>query len=478
MSRRAAIPAAVILLALVAAAARSRAAPDIPLTLGSEAFRFPFVLTDVAFSPDGARVAVIGEYGSAIVDPASGRQVFLDTRVGGHRVAWSPSGRSLAITGPNRGTMVLDAASGEPVAGFTRPGRARKLPGRAAPLYTAPMTKKWTAEEVLALGRSFQPACILSAAADLDLFGAIDKGAATPDEIARRVRGKKRGVTILLDALAALSLLDKRGDRYAVPPSLRRLLVADHPESLLAMTQHQANCLRRWAQLARTIRDGKPAEVAPSVRGEDGDRASFIEAMDNISRAAAPALVAELMPIRFTRLLDIGGGSGTWTIAWLRANGEARAILFDLPSVVPLARQRLERAGLLDRVDLVAGDFYEDPLPGGADLALLSAIVHQNSRRENRALFRKAFAALVVGGRLLIRDVVMDGTRTKPPAGALFAVNMLSATEGGGTFTLDELREDLAAAGFANVKQLRRDEWMHSVVSAVRPKSGRRPARR
>ncbi|MCU0726089.1 MAG: methyltransferase domain-containing protein [Planctomycetes bacterium] len=333
------------------------------------------------------------------------------------------------------------------------------------------MTRQWTAEEILALGRSFQPACVLAAAADLDLYGAIGEGEATAGEIARRVRGKTRGVTILLDALAALSLLDKRGDRYAVPPSLRKLLVADHPESLLAMTQHQANCLRRWAQLARTIRDGKPVEVAPSVRGADGDRASFIEAMDNISRAAAPPLVAELMPIRFTRLLDIGGGSGTWTIAWLRANEEARATLFDLPPVIPLARDRLERAGLLDRVDLVAGDFYEDPLPGGADLALLSAIVHQNSRRENRALFRKTFAALVPGGRLLVRDVVMDATRTKPPAGALFAVNMLSATEAGGTFTLGELRDDLAAAGFANVKQLRKDEWMHSVVTATHPRA-------
>ena len=87
-----------------------------------------------------------------------------------------------------------------------------------------------------------------------------------------------------------------------------------------------------------------------------------------------------LSPLRFQRLLDIGGASGTWTIAFLRAVPEATAVLFDLPQVMPLARERLTRAGLADRVSLVAGDFYTDDLPGGADFAWLSAIAHQNSR--------------------------------------------------------------------------------------------------
>ena len=330
------------------------------------------------------------------------------------------------------------------------------------------MTREWTAEEILALGRSFQPVCVVAAAADLDLFAAIGDGAIGAEEAAGRVGGSLRGTTILLDALAALGFLARQDGRYSVPASLRKLL-RPGPGSILAMTQHQANCLRRWAQLARTIRDDRPAEVAPSVRGEAGDQQSFIEAMDNISRDAAPALVAELIPIPFTHVLDVGGGSGTWTIAWLRADGSARATLFDLPEVIPLARERLARAGLLDRVDLVPGDFETDDLPRGADLAWVSAIVHQNSREQNRALFGRVFDALRPGGRLLIRDIVMDEARTGPVAGALFAVNMLSATEGGGTFTFAELAADLAAAGFAGARQIRHDDWMHSVIAAAKP---------
>jgi predicted O-methyltransferase YrrM len=165
-------------------------------------------------------------------------------------------------------------------------------------------------------------------------------------------------------------------------------------------------------------------------------------------------------------MLDIGGASGTWTIAFLRAVPEATAVLFDLPQVIPLARQRLARAGLADRVSLVAGNFDTDELPGGADFAWLSAIAHQNSRVQNRALYRKIWSALVAGGTLAIRDVVMDASKTQPLAGALFAVNMLVGTDGGGTFTFDEFKEDLTTAGFNEVQLVYQGDGMDSLVRA------------
>jgi hypothetical protein len=329
------------------------------------------------------------------------------------------------------------------------------------------MSKTWTDEEVLTLARSYQPVCALGAAAHLGVFDAIGADAIDAEETAARIRGDVRGTAVLLDALVALELLDKRDSgRYAVPPSLRPLLTTDSPDSLLAMTRLQMNCLRRWAGLAHAVRDGGPYERPPSVLGEDGDLAAFIEAMDNVNRSSGPGVVASLQPLPFRHLLDVGGGSGTWTLAWLAAQPEARATLFDLPEVIPMARRRLERAGALDRVDLVAGDFYVDALPEGADLVWLSAIAHQNSRAQNRDLFAKIRAAVRPGARLLVRDMVMDATRTRPQSGALFAVNMLVATRGGGTFTFDEFAEDLGACGFADVALLHPEDGMDAVVGA------------
>ncbi len=328
------------------------------------------------------------------------------------------------------------------------------------------MAKALTAEGLLEKVRGFQAACIIVAAAELDLFTAFGGGPASAATLASRMAADPRATAVLLDSLAALGLLREKGDLYEVPSDVAQLLAGDSPVSVLPAVRHQGNCLRRWAQLARVVKTGRPAGREPSIRGAAGDCESFIGAMHNFNESIAPQVIQQLSPLRFQRLLDIGGASGTWTIAFLLAVPDATAVLFDLPEVIPQARRRLTRAGLADRVTLVAGDFNTDELPGGADLAWLSAIVHQNSREQNRALYAKIHSALVAGGTLVIRDFVMDASRTQPPAGALFAVNMLVGTEGGGTFTFAEFQEDLQSAGFAEVKLVSQDGTMSSLIRA------------
>ena len=116
----------------------------------------------------------------------------------------------------------------------------------------------------------------------------------------------------------------------------------------------------------------------------------------------------------------------------------------------------------------VPGDFYVDDLPRGADFAWVSAILHQDGRQQNRRLLAKVHAALTPGGRVAIRDVVMKPSRVEPPLGALFAINMLVATDSGGTFTFDEFAEDLQAAGFIDPILAVEDSGMNSVVVATK----------
>jgi trans-aconitate methyltransferase len=221
--------------------------------------------------------------------------------------------------------------------------------------------------------------------------------------------------------------------------------------------------------LAWTVKAGVPAPRQSSIRGAAADRASFIAAMHAISGPMADDLVAQLGTLKFHRLLDVGGASGTWTLAFLRAVPGATATIFDLPDSINQARQRLANTEFADRVTLVSGDFYTDELPRGADFAWLSAICHQHSRRHNRELFTKVNEVMAPGGRIAVRDVVMESCRTRPSEGALFAVNMLVNTETGGTYTFEEYAEDLRVAGFEEPQLVVRNEAMSSIVMAIKP---------
>ena len=330
----------------------------------------------------------------------------------------------------------------------------------------------WTLDRVLELSRAFMPACVIQAAAELDLFDALAPAGKSAADLARAIDGDARATRVLADALTAMHLLRKSdAGEYSLAEGVLDVLTAGGSRCALAMVRHQANCLRGWAQLAQVVRGGRRAEKAPSVRGRAGDLESFIEAMDVVSRGAAGAVVGRTGPPEFTHLLDVGGGPGTWTIAFLRAGPpDSRATLFDRPDVLPIAEKHFRKAGLADRVTLTGGNYNSDrPLPAGADLAWVSAITHQNSRHENRSLFAKVFAALEPGGRVLVRDTVMDESRTSPAGGAMFAVNMLVNTPGGGTYTLSELAEDLTGAGFVEPELICRDEGMSSVIQARKP---------
>lgn len=315
----------------------------------------------------------------------------------------------------------------------------------------------------------FMKSRVILSAAELDIFTALDGQPDTAGGLAKRKDFNARSLARLLDALTAFGFLTKENGIYSLTGK-GELLSSRHPSSILPMVLHMNHIWETWSDLSRIVRLGLKGKRKHVKRFDDpGAETAFIGAMDVVGRELSREIADyyDLAPYR--KMLDIGGATGTYTIAFLQKNPDLTATIFDLARVIPMARARMDKEGLTDKVGLVAGDFYKDDLPHGYDLVLLSAIIHQNDTRQNIDLYRKVFKALISGGTLLIRDHIMDNGRTTPVPGTLFAINMLVNTRGGNTYTFDEVRNDLIAAGFHDVKLLRTGERMDCLVEARKP---------
>jgi predicted O-methyltransferase YrrM len=310
---------------------------------------------------------------------------------------------------------------------------------------------------------------ILLTGAELNLFTLLARAPLSAREVASRTGANLRALTILLDALSAMGLLVKEEDKYQSAPLSSSFLSSDSPRTVLPMVLHMAHLWERWCALTGIVKGlSAPGGVGVPSRKPDEQQA-FIEAMHVIGGPLAPRIVAAVDPGSSRALLDVGGGSGTYTLAFLRAQPEMKATLFDRPQVLEIARRRFNEAGVMDRVRLQAGDFSQDELPRGHDLAFVSAIIHQNSPEQNLDLFAKVFRALISGGRIVIRDHVMTSDRTRPKDGAIFAVNMLVGTTGGNTYTFEDIRDALTKAGFIRVRLLQSGEQMDGLVEGFKP---------
>ncbi|MBD3174273.1 MAG: methyltransferase domain-containing protein [Armatimonadia bacterium] len=328
-----------------------------------------------------------------------------------------------------------------------------------------------TAESILSQARAFMQSRILLTAAELDLFTILDDQPSSASRVADLLSGDLRALRMILDALVAMKLLAKSDGTYSCAEGIGPLLSAKSEESVLPMVLHMAGLYQSWGRLTQQA-IGSPAEHESPVGLDDyGRLKAFIGAMHVVSHDRAKLTAQEVDPRSEERLLDVGGASGTFVMAFIEQAPGMKATIFDRPAVVEMARERLGKAGLLGQVELVAGDYNIDELPQGHDLALLSAIIHQNSPEQNQDLYYKVFRALEPGGRVVIRDHVMEPDRTEPPAGAIFAINMLANTEGGGCYTLEEIRKGLEQAGFEDVEVLRRDSVMDGLVQARKPKA-------
>jgi (2Fe-2S) ferredoxin/predicted O-methyltransferase YrrM len=302
--------------------------------------------------------------------------------------------------------------------------------------------------------RAFQESRVILTALELDVFTAVGEGGSAA-EVAGRLGASPRSTEMLLNALASLRLLAKRDGVFRNSPAAARYFTGGSRDNARPALLHTAHLWRNWSTLTECVRSGGAvAEPEIAGRGEDWTVA-FIAAMHRNASERAPLVVGAAGAETASRVLDVGGGSGAYSIAFARANPALRADILDLAAVVPIARGHIQRAGLADRIAVRTGDLRSGSLGEGYDLVFLSAICHMLSPEENLDLLGRCREALVPGGRVAIQDFILEPDKTSPRSAALFALNMLVGTRAGSSYSEPEYAAWLGEVGFREIRRVR-----------------------
>ena len=294
----------------------------------------------------------------------------------------------------------------------------------------------------------------LLTALELDVFTAVGSGA-TAAEVAQKISTHPRATEMLLNALVAMGLLVKQQGVFRDTPATARYFAEGSKDNARPGLIHIANIWHRWSNLTDCVRAGTAVgHQEMAERGDDWTE-PFIAAMHRNAAERAPLVVQAVGATAVERLLDVGGGSAAYSIAFAQANEKLHATVLDLPTVLPIAQGHINAAGLAGRVETRAGDLRRDPLGKGFTMVLVFAICHMLSPEENQDLFRRCFEALEPQGRVVIQDFILEPDKTAPKQAALFALNMLVGTPAGSTYSHEEYSAWLREAGFHEVRQIR-----------------------
>ena len=316
-----------------------------------------------------------------------------------------------------------------------------------------------TYEELMGLHSGHEGARILQTAVSLGIFDLVNRQ--TADDVAATRQMDRRATRVLLNALVGLGLLstESAGGPYRLGEVARRYLCADSPESIAPYIEFDAHLFRYWDRLVDTVRTGEPRLSDTMLQDDPGATERFIRAMQSIAiaRGDIPAIPGRIQEATgrgsFHRVLDVGAGPGTQSVELLRCWPAATVTLFDLPATMAITKKLLaERQAPVNRITLVEGNYHDDALPTGFDLAWISNIIMDHSESENGALARNVFQALAPGGWVVIKDHILDGTGTEPHGAAVAAMGMALYTTGR-YYSFDEVRPWYEGAGFTNFSE-------------------------
>jgi acetylserotonin N-methyltransferase len=326
---------------------------------------------------------------------------------------------------------------------------------------------------VLELLVAFRRSKTMFAAVSLGVFDTLAGGPKLLSQLAAELKANADALERLLDACVGLGLLVKSAGAYENTPAAAAYLVETSPLRLTGYLNYSNDVMwRLWSHLEDAVREG--THRWPQAYGWEGPifshfykteakKREFLMGMHGFGLISSPHVVGAFDLSRYSRLVDLGGATGHLAIAACRRYPNLRGFVFDLPEALPLAREIVDESGLGDRIELVAGDFFSDPLPAG-DVYALGRILHDWTEEKVLRLLGRIHDALPTGGSVLIAEKLLLEDKSGPIWAQMQSLNMLTCTEGKER-TLGEYEALLKQVGFQNVAGCRTTAPLDAVLA-------------
>jgi len=310
--------------------------------------------------------------------------------------------------------------------------------------------------QALQIAEGFINAQVLFSLNELGIHEQLSQGPRTLAELASGTGSDPGALDLLLNAGVALELLTVSEEGYANAPLTADLLVSGSDGYMGSWMRLLSRWSSPFVHLNDSVQTGRPAEDRSAHLGGNHEYTrDFILAMDDYARVRGREVVDHLDLSGVSRMLDLGGGSGSYAVQFARRWPGLSVTVFDLPVVLEIADEKRRAAGVEDRVSLSPGDYHHDPIGGPWDLVFLSDVLHQETVEGAVSLLATVHRALAPGGRLVVQGMFLNPGRTSPRWPTLYSLILLLVNGQGRAYSAAETMDMVRRAGFDGVRHQR-----------------------
>lgn len=319
-----------------------------------------------------------------------------------------------------------------------------------------------TPAKIMQLGTGFWGSKTLLSAIELGVFTELAKGPLDGAALTKRLQLHPRSARDFFDALVALGMLKRTGQRYADTAETTLFLDRAKPSYVGGILEMcNARLYRFWGSLTEGLRTGNPQNEVKT--GEDffgtlyadpQRLEGFLKAMTGLSIGSARIIAKKFPWKKYRTFTDVGCAQGGVAVEIAYAHKHLTGFGMDLPTVQPVFEAYAQARGVAQRLRFHPGDFFKVPLPK-SDVIIMGHILHDWNLDEKIMLLRKAYEALAPGGALIVHEALIDDARKENAFGLLMSLNMLIETHGGFDFTGADCRKWMKEVGFKRTQVTR-----------------------